>query len=151
MNTTLIGMIAKLVKEQHGIEITDNVELNLDSIQQNIDYPDRHTVEGVAHGTPVTLGWKRVSITPKLDPLSKGFVKRDDAEEEGIYYDTKLMHHYLALKPGYTLSDVNRLLGTDFTEDQLKYKTEGFEGLWEFNHPCIYGRLFTQVLLPKAS
>ncbi|QAU04255.1 hypothetical protein [Vibrio phage 2 TSL-2019] len=150
MKASLAEMIKRLVISQHGIALDGEFEVNLDTIKQNPDYPDRFTAEGFNNGRRIPLSWKRISITPKLNDLcnTQGGLKEG---EEGLYYDEGAMHHYVAVRPNHKLEDINRLLGSSFTEDQLIFKPEGFEGRWVLQHPCYYGRIFTNVLLPKAS
>lgn len=151
MKTSLVTAIQGLVGKRNPEVLTGEFSVDLDTIQQNADYPDRFTAEGFLNGKRIPLAWKRTSITKQLESLSGGFLSRDDAEQEGVYYDGKIMHHYIAVKPNHSLEDVNRILGTKFTEEQLLFKPERMEGRWVLNHPCYYGRIFTQVLLPKAS
>lgn len=151
MKASLVETIKRSVIEQHGTDLEGDFDVDLDTIQQNVDFPDRFTAEGFLNGKRIPLAWKRVTFTKQLESISQGFILRDDAEQEGVYYDSKIMHHYIAVKPNHSLEDVNRILGTKFSEDHLLFRPERLEGRWVFDHPCYYGRIFTQVLLPKAS
>ncbi|AGB07305.1 hypothetical protein [Vibrio phage VP4B] len=151
MKTSLVESIRGLVGKRNPEVLEGDFDVDLDTIQQNVDYPDRFTAEGFLNGVRIPLAWKRVSFTNALDSVSEGTISRDDADQEGVYYDGKIMHHYLAVKPNHGLDDVNRLLGTNFTDEQLLYRPERMEARWVLNHPCYYGRIFIQVLLPKAS
>lgn len=151
MKTTLNEQIQRLASSQMGIDLSGDFSVLLDSVHQHDEYPDRFTCEALHDGKRVQLEWKRKSITPELEKVCGGALDRYEAEAEGLYYDHKLMRYYVAVPPNYKLSDVNRVLGTQFSEEQLLLKTERFDGYWEFDHPCFYGRILTQVLLPKAS
>lgn len=151
MKTSLTQQIKRLVTAQSGEEFAGTFEVDFETIRQHDEYPDRFTAEGFLNGTRIPLAWKRISITPDLNENVAGTLLRDEAEVEGLYYDSKIMHHFIAVRPNHNLTDVNRILGTEFTDEQLLFKTERFEGQWHLNHPCFYGRIFTQVLLPKAS
>ncbi|UVD32161.1 hypothetical protein [Vibrio phage phiKT1028] len=151
MKTSLVTAIQGLVSKQQPEVLEGDFNVDLDTIQQNCDYPDRFTAEGFLNGKRIPLAWKRVSFTALLNSVSQGFVARDDADQEGVFYDGKIMHHYIAVRPNHNLDDVNRILGSQFTKDQLLFKPERMEGRWVLDHPCYYGRIFTQVLLPKAS
>ncbi|UPT53936.1 hypothetical protein [Vibrio phage phiKT1019] len=150
MNTSLAEMIKRSVQSQTNTKLEGDFDVDLSTVKQNCDYPDRFTAEGFLNGKRIPLAWKRVSITPKLNEICVAQGEREHGKE-GLYYDQGKMHHYLAVLPNHKLEDVNRLLGTSFTEDQLLFKPEGFEGRWVLQHPCYYGRIFTNVLLPKAS
>ncbi|AUR81056.1 hypothetical protein FDJ25_gp177 [Vibrio phage Aphrodite1] len=150
MKASLAEMIKRLVIAQHGISLDGEFDVDPDTIRQNPDYPDRFTAEGFNNGKRIPLSWKRVSITPILNDLCHKQGERE-AGEEGLYYDEGAMHHYVAVRPNHKLEDINRLLGSSFTEDQLVFRPEKFEGRWVLQHPCYYGRIFTSVLLPKAS